>query len=56
MKDGTAFICRPPSKENGQLVLKRPKLPSDFQAKVFKHSVRREGLKMCDQFMDLLIG
>ena len=42
--------------DNRQLVLKRPKLPSDFQPKVFTDSVRREGLEMCDKFMDLLIG
>ena len=29
-----------PGKENGQLVLITPKLPSGFQAKVFKDSVR----------------
>ena len=29
-----------PSKENGQLMLRRPKLPNGFQGRVFKDSVR----------------
>ena len=30
------IYCRAPSNESRQLVLKRPKLPEDFQGKVFK--------------------
>ena len=30
------FICRAPSKGNGQLLLKRPELPDGFQGRVFK--------------------
>ena len=30
------FICRAPSKENRQLMLKRPELPDGFQARIFK--------------------
>ena len=37
---------RAPSKENGQLVLKRPKLPNGFQGRGFKYSVR-EGAAGC---------
>ena len=29
-----------PSKENGQLMLKRPKVPDGFQGRVFKGKVR----------------
>ena len=36
VKKSTAFVCRVPTKENGQLLLKRPGLPSGFQARVFK--------------------
>ena len=36
--------CRAPSKENGQLMLKRPKLPDGFQGRGFKGRVR-EGLQ-----------
>ena len=39
------FYCRAPSKK-GQLMLKRPELPSGFQAKGFKGSVR-EGAAGC---------
>ena len=39
----------------GWLLLKRPELPCGFQAKVFKDSVREEGHRMHDQFMDLLL-
>ena len=36
MKESVAFICRVSSKENRQLMLKRPEHPDGFQAKVFK--------------------
>ena len=36
--------CRAPSKENGQLMLKRPKLPNGFQGRGFKKPVWRRGL------------
>ena len=39
---------RVPSKENGQLVLKRPKLPDGFQARVFKGNVRGESRRVYD--------
>ena len=39
MKESTAFIAGP-SKENGQLVVKRPKLPSDFWQRVSKGKVK----------------
>ena len=35
-KESTAFICRAPCKENGQLMLKRPELPNGFQGRAFK--------------------
>lgn len=40
--------CRTPSKENGQLRLKRPELLHGFQEKVFKDSV---GVRVVDNFM-----
>ena len=42
-----------PSKENGRLVLKRPKLPDSFQGGVFKGNIWGEGCRVCDF---LLIG
>ena len=36
MKKNTVFICRVPSKENGQLVFKRPDLPDGFKEAVLK--------------------
>ena len=38
--------CRAPSKENGQLMLRRPELPNPFQGRGFKSSVR-EGAAGC---------
>ena len=35
-----SVYCKAPSKENGQLVLKRPECPEGFQGRVFKDSVR----------------
>ena len=35
-----SVYCRVPSKENRQLMLKRPKLPDGFQGRGFKGSVR----------------
>ena len=35
MKESTVFICRVPSRENGQLMLERPELPHGFQGSVF---------------------
>ena len=34
--------CRAPNKENRQLMLKRPELPSGFQGRVFKGNIRGE--------------
>ena len=47
-----------PSKKNGQLMLKRPKVPNGFQGSVFKDSVKGEGWRVPDQLMDffLLVG
>ena len=36
VKERTAFILQAPSKENGQLALKRPKLPDGFQGRGFQ--------------------
>ena len=47
-----SIYCRAPSKENGQLVLKRPELPNGFQGRGFKGSVR-EG---ADQLMHSWTG
>ena len=42
VKESTAFIVRP-SNENGWLIFKKPKLPIDFQGKVFKGNIWSEG-------------
>ena len=47
VKDSVAFITRP-SKEYQQLTLKRPKLPSRLQGKIFKDRVR-------DQLIHILL-
>ena len=56
-KGSTAFMASP-SKENRQLMLKRPELPDSFQARGFKDSVR-ERVTGCGsttaQFSDWLI-
>ena len=39
MKESTVFIVGP-SKENGQLMLKRSELPGGFQGRVFKGKMR----------------
>ena len=39
-KESTAFIAGCPSKENGQLMLKKPEILDGFQDSVFKDSVR----------------
>ena len=49
--------CKVSNKENGQLMLKRPKLPNGFQGKVFKSNMKGEGCGMPNQLMDIfLIG
>ena len=35
-------------KENGQLVLERPKLPGGFQVKIFKDTAGGESLRVCE--------
>ena len=50
VKESTGLIAGT-SKENRQLMLKRPELPNGFQRRVFKDSVRREGGRMCDQLV-----
>ena len=45
------IYCRAPSKENGQLMLKRPKLPNGIQGRGFKVSVREGGCKVYDQLV-----
>ena len=40
-----------------QLVVVRPKLPSDFQEKVLKDRIGERGCRVCDQLVDVfLIG
>ena len=55
VKESTVFICRMRSKDNKQLMLKRPKLPEDFWASVSKDNIRSEGLRVNYQFMDILL-
>ena len=46
-----------PSRENGQLMPKRPKLLDVLRARVFKLGIRVKGHRMCDQLLDfVLIG
>ena len=42
MKESTVFIVRP-SRENGQLLLKRPELPDEFQGRVSGKEKRGRG-------------
>ena len=51
MAGGNFSSHRAPSKENGQLMFKRPKIPGSFQARVFKNSVRGEGHRIWDQLL-----
>ena len=53
VKKSTAFICRATSKENGQLVLKRPNPLTDFQGRGFEGNIWDEGCSSCTL---LLIG
>ena len=55
MRENAVFICRAPSKENAQLMLKGPKLPVGLHARVFKDNIRGEGPRMHAQLMELLI-
>lgn len=48
MKTSTVFIAGP-SKENGQLRLKRSELLGSFQERVFKDSMEGECPGVCDQ-------
>jgi hypothetical protein len=41
VKESAAFILQTPSKENRQLMLRRPKLPDGFQGRGFKGRGRR---------------
>ena len=54
VKEITAFISGP-SKENRQLMLKRPELPDGFQRRVSKGSIRGEGCRVPDQLVDILL-
>ena len=49
MKESTALIAGAKRKEDGQLMLKRPKLPDDFQGRLFKGSVREGTVSVRDQ-------
>ena len=51
--EGT-YITDGPGQENGQLVSKRCKLPSDFQGRIFKGKIKGEGCETRDQLMDSL--
>ena len=47
--------CRLQAGSPGQLVLKCPKHPEDFQGKVYKDRVREGDCDTCDQFVDILL-
>ena len=42
--EGRCRLIARPSREYGQLMLKRPELPDGFQGKVFKDSVKERGV------------
>ena len=44
-----------PSKENGQLMLKRAKLSDGFQGRTFGGNSSGEGCRVCGQLMDFLL-
>ena len=53
--DTVLWYSTAPREENGQLVPRRPELPSGFQVRVLKGNNRGEGCRMCDQLVDLLL-
>ena len=54
-EEKNSIDCRGTSKENRQLILKRPKLPDGFQGKGFQGSVR-EGAAVCELSLLLALG
>ena len=50
-----SIYCRYQARSPGQLVLKKPKLPEDFQGNVFKDMVRERDCGVCDQLVDILL-
>ena len=55
VKENTVFIYRAPSKENGQLMLKGPKLPVGLHARVFKDNIKGKSHWVCDWLMTILL-
>lgn len=55
VRENTVFICRAPRKENGQLMLKGPKLPVGLHARVFKDNIRGKSRWICDWLMTVLL-
>ena len=49
------FSYRAPSKENGQLMLKGPKLPVGLHARVFKDNIKGKSHWVCDWLMTILL-
>ena len=54
VKKSMTFIAGP-SKEDGQLMLKRPEFPGGFQGRVFKGNIRGECCRVPDQLADILL-
>ena len=50
-----SIYCKAPRKENGRLMLKRPKLPYGFQGRGFKGSVR-DGAAVCVISLCTILG
>jgi len=50
-EEKNSIDCRGTSKENRQLILKRPKLPDGFQGKGFQGSVREGGCSVWTQLI-----
>ena len=51
VKESTAFIAGT-SKVDGQLMLKRPKLPVGFKGRVFKGNIKGEACRVHDKLVD----
>ena len=49
VKESTGFIAGRQARSSGQLVLRKPKLPSKVQESIFKAQVRKEVCRVCDR-------
>ena len=56
VKESAAFIAGHQARRPGQLELKRPELPEDFQVKVFKDRVKDGVCGMCGHSSDWMLA